>query len=50
MLSSLAPVGVKLGARMHDRIDAKVFYRILYGFLLLTGLKLSWDGLRHWLG
>jgi hypothetical protein len=27
---------------MDDRIDAKVFCRILYGFLLPTGLKLSW--------
>jgi uncharacterized membrane protein YfcA len=49
VLSPLAPIGVKLGAWMHDRIDAKVFYRISYGFLLLTGLKLSWDGLRHWI-
>ncbi|MFT5962738.1 MAG: putative membrane protein YfcA [Burkholderiaceae bacterium] len=42
MLSPLAPIGVRLGAWMDDRIDAKVFCRILYGFLLPTGLKLSW--------
>lgn len=50
VLAPIAPLGVKLGAWLHDRIDEKLFYRLSYGFLLLTGLKLSWDGLRHLLG
>ncbi|WP_326939338.1 sulfite exporter TauE/SafE family protein [Actimicrobium sp. GrIS 1.19] len=47
VLSPLAPLGVKLGAWLHDRINEKIFYRLSYGFLLLTGIKLCWDGLVH---
>ena len=47
VLAPLAPIGVRLGAWLHDRIDEQLFYRLSYGFLLLTGLKLTWDGVRH---
>lgn len=45
MLAPLAVVGVKLGAWLHERLDPVLFYRILYSFLFLTGLKLCWDGM-----
>ncbi|HUH39949.1 MAG TPA: sulfite exporter TauE/SafE family protein, partial [Castellaniella sp.] len=45
VLSPLAVVGVKLGAWLHERMNPEVFFRFLYAFLFLTGLKLCWDGL-----
>jgi uncharacterized membrane protein YfcA len=50
MLTSLAlvpfaPLGVWLGVRVVRRIDAHVFYRLLYGGMFLTGVKLLWDGI-----
>ncbi len=47
VLAPLAPIGVKLGAWLHNRMDEKLFYRLSYGFLLITGLKLAWDGIGH---
>jgi len=47
--AALVPVGlagVALGVWLHKRVDEKLFYRLVYAFLLLTGLKLLWDGLR----
>jgi uncharacterized membrane protein YfcA len=46
--AALAPVGLAgiwLGVWLHKRIDAALFYRLMYGFLLATGLKLLYDGL-----
>ncbi|KRH99119.1 sulfite exporter TauE/SafE family protein [Curvibacter sp. PAE-UM] len=43
MLLPLAPVGVWIGVRMARRIDPKLFYRLIYLGLLLTGTKLVWD-------
>lgn len=43
MLLPLAPVGVWIGVRMARRIDPKLFYRLIYLGLLLTGSKLVWD-------
>ena len=45
MLVHLAIIGVKLGLYLHSRINETWFYRLCYGFLFLTGLKLSWEGL-----
>lgn len=45
VLSPLAVVGVKLGAWLHEHLNPEVFFRVLYAFLFLTGLKLCWDGL-----
>lgn len=44
VLLPLAPLGVWLGIRIARRIDAVWFYRFVYLGMLLTGLKLSWDG------
>jgi uncharacterized protein len=43
-LLPLVPLGVWLGVRIARRIDQQLFYRILYGGMLLTGCKLVWDG------
>ncbi len=44
MLIPLAPVGVLFGVWLLKRIDQDVFYRIMYGLIFLTGLKLLCDG------
>jgi len=41
----LAPVGVWIGVRLARRISQALFYRFLYAGMLLTGVKLLWDGL-----
>ena len=43
VLAPVAVIGVKLGAWLHKRMEPSAFYRILYGFLFLTGIKLCWD-------
>jgi uncharacterized membrane protein YfcA len=45
VLLPLAPLGVRLGRWLHDRVDETGFYRIVYGLLLLTGLKLVGEAL-----
>ena len=44
VLLPLVPLGVWIGVRIARRIDEKLFYRLLYGGMFLTGLKLVWDG------
>ena len=44
VLLPLAPLGVWMGVRIARRISATWFYRMLYLGMLLTGLKLVWDG------
>jgi uncharacterized membrane protein YfcA len=44
VLLPLAPVGVLVGVRLAHRIDPVLFYRLVYAGMLLTGLKLVWDG------
>ena len=46
ILLPLAPLGMALGFWLHRRIDPVLFFRICHGLLLLTGAKLSWDGIR----
>jgi hypothetical protein len=46
VLMPLAPVGVWLGIWATKRIASDWFYRIAYGGMFLTGMKLLWDGLR----
>jgi uncharacterized membrane protein YfcA len=46
VLLPIAPVGVWLGVRMARRISQQLFYRFIYAGMLLTGVKLLWDGLR----
>jgi uncharacterized membrane protein YfcA len=43
-LMPLAPVGVWIGVRLAHRIQPTLFYRLIYLGMLLTGLKLAWDG------
>lgn len=43
-LSPLAPVGILAGAWMLKRVNDRLFLRVCYAFLLLSGLKLMWDG------
>ncbi|HEX5391277.1 MAG TPA: sulfite exporter TauE/SafE family protein [Burkholderiaceae bacterium] len=43
-LLPFAPVGVWAGVKVARRIKPVVFYRLVYAGMLLTGLKLVWDG------
>lgn len=43
VLAPLAIIGVQLGVWLHDKVNAAAFVRLMYGFLFLTGLKLTWD-------
>ncbi len=45
VLLPLAPLGVWMGVRIARRINSVLFYRFIYFGMLLTGLKLVWDGL-----
>ena len=46
LLAPLAPVGVWVGVRWVRGMPAALFYKLLNVGMLLTGLKLLWDGLR----
>lgn len=45
LLLPLAPIGVRLGIWLQSRMSDRVFYRIVYAMLAVTGTKLVWDGL-----
>ena len=45
VLLPIAPIGVWIGVHWARRISQVLFYRFLYAGMLLTGLKLVWDGL-----
>lgn len=45
VLAPLAPIGVYCGIWLHKRIDEKLFYKLSYVFLLLTGIRLVWHAL-----
>lgn len=45
VLLPLAPIGIKLGVWMHHKVSNDIFYRVCYVALLLTGLKLIYEGL-----
>ena len=40
------PLGVWAGWRLHHRMDQSTLYRACYGLLVVTAMKLLWDGLR----
>jgi uncharacterized membrane protein YfcA len=44
------PAGVWLGWRFHGRLDQRQLYRVCYGLLVVTALKLLWDGVSGYLG
>ncbi|HVI90416.1 MAG TPA: sulfite exporter TauE/SafE family protein [Dongiaceae bacterium] len=43
------PAGVWLGWRLHGRLDQRQLYRTCYGLLILTSMKLLWDGVSGYL-
>jgi uncharacterized membrane protein YfcA len=45
ILAPLVPLGVWLGIKLHDRVNEKLFYNLAYFSLLITGVKLLYDGL-----
>jgi len=45
-LAPFAVLGVWLGVKLLRRLPALWFYRLVSSGLLITGLKLTWDGLR----
>jgi uncharacterized membrane protein YfcA len=45
VLAPLAPLGVWIGIKLHDRVNEKLFYNLAYFFLFITGLKLLYDGI-----
>lgn len=47
VLLPLAPVGIQLGRWLLERVSGVVFYRIVYGLLLITGLKLVSELFEH---
>ncbi len=44
LLVPVAVLGMGLGIKLLPRIDAALFYRIIYALVFVTGLKLLWDG------
>ncbi|MDP1899635.1 MAG: sulfite exporter TauE/SafE family protein [Rubrivivax sp.] len=46
LLVPLAPLGVWAGVWLTARVRSDWFYRLAYAGMLLTGLKLLWDGVR----
>jgi uncharacterized protein len=44
------PAGVWAGWRLHGRLDQRQIYRACYGLLVVTALKLLWDGVHGYLG
>jgi len=44
------PAGVWLGWRLHGKLDQQQIYRACYGLLVVTALKLLWDGVSGYLG
>ncbi len=45
LLAPLAPVGIVIGTWLHHRINEPIFFRIVYGSLVVLGAKLIQDGL-----
>jgi uncharacterized membrane protein YfcA len=43
------PMGVWLGWRLHGSLDQRQIYRACYGLLVVTALKLLWDGVSGYL-
>jgi uncharacterized membrane protein YfcA len=43
------PGGVWLGWRLHGALDQRQIYRACYGLLVVTALKLLWDGVSGYL-
>jgi len=50
VLAPLAPLGIRLGLWLRDRVSEVLFYRVCYVFLFFTGLKLLHGALGGWQG
>jgi uncharacterized protein len=46
----MVPLGVWAGWQLHARLDQAQMYRICYGLLTLTALKLLWTGVAGYIG
>ena len=44
------PGGVWLGWRLHGTLDQRQIYRLCYGLLVVTAVKLLWDGVSGYVG
>ena len=44
VLVPLAPVGIWMGIKLHSKVNERWFYRIIYFFLIVAGVKLMIDG------
>lgn len=44
VLTPLAPVGVLMGVFLHKRVSQELLFQVVYAGLLVTGVKLLWDG------
>ena len=40
----IIPLGVWLGWKLHEKLPQRQLYRLCYGLLVVTALKLLWDG------
>ncbi|MCR9254862.1 MAG: sulfite exporter TauE/SafE family protein [Alphaproteobacteria bacterium] len=49
VLLPVALFGMFLGMKLHYRVPEKLFYRLCYIFLFLTGIKLTYDGISGFL-
>jgi len=50
ILAPLVPLGFWIGIKLHDRVNETLFYNLAYFFLLITGAKLLYEGLKgFWL-
>ena len=44
VLTPLAPIGVLMGVFLHKRVSQELLFQVVYAGLLVTGVKLLWDG------
>jgi uncharacterized membrane protein YfcA len=44
VLLPLVPIGVRLGIWLQSRMSDRLFYRLVYAMLAVSGSKLIWDG------
>lgn len=46
LCTSVIPIGIWIGWRLHQRLDQRQLYSLCYALLALTSFKLLWDGAR----
>ena len=45
ILLPLAPIGIIIGYYLHKKVSEKIFYKFIYIFLAIGGIKLIYDGI-----